>query len=169
MKEVAELLNRMRSAGIITNYAVFGAAAQMRYTEPVATIDADVLIEVLDPDRIDVLEPVLAFCRRNDYTISGDTVLAGAWPVHFMPTFNPLTQEAVEQAETADLDGVPVRVVRADHLAAIALSVGRAKDLLRIVALLEAGSVRADELRTLAERHGLSKAWKSFEQRFLHA
>jgi hypothetical protein len=167
MKEIAGLLNRMCSAGVITDYAVFGAAAQMRYTEPVATVDADVLIEVPEPDKTDVLQPVFAFCTRNGYAISSDTVLAGAWPVHFIPVFSPLTREAVEQAETVDFDGVPIRVVRADYLAVIALSVGRVKDSLRIMALLEAGSVRADELRRLAERHGLSQSWERFAKRFL--
>jgi len=30
MKELAQLLNEMRTAGVIQNYALFGAAAQMR-------------------------------------------------------------------------------------------------------------------------------------------
>jgi hypothetical protein len=34
--------------------------------------------------------------------------------------FSPLTQEALEQAETTDFEGVPFRVVRASHLATIA-------------------------------------------------
>jgi hypothetical protein len=38
MKDVARLLNDMLSAGIIADYAVFGAVAQMRYTPVVATI-----------------------------------------------------------------------------------------------------------------------------------
>ena len=46
MKEVAQLLNEMRGERVITNYALFGAVAQMRYTEPVATLDADVLVVV---------------------------------------------------------------------------------------------------------------------------
>lgn len=46
MKAVAQLLNEMRSRGVIQDYALFGAAAQMRYTEPVATLDADVLVAV---------------------------------------------------------------------------------------------------------------------------
>jgi len=44
MRRVADLLNEMRHAGVIADYALFGAAAQMRYTEAVATLDADVLI-----------------------------------------------------------------------------------------------------------------------------
>ena len=40
MKAVADLLNSMIESGIITTYALFGATAQMRYTEAVATLDA---------------------------------------------------------------------------------------------------------------------------------
>ncbi|MGH9366857.1 MAG: hypothetical protein ACRD3M_04185 [Thermoanaerobaculia bacterium] len=62
---------------------------------------------------------------------------------------------------------MPLRVVRAEHLAAIALSVGRAKNFARILALLEAGSVTAEEIQKVALRHGLADAWKRFRQRFL--
>ena len=40
MKWVAELHNDMLRAGVIRDYAVFGAVAQMRYAEAVATFDA---------------------------------------------------------------------------------------------------------------------------------
>lgn len=46
MKELAQLLNEMWDAGVIQNYALFEAMAQMRYTEAVATLDADVLVAV---------------------------------------------------------------------------------------------------------------------------
>jgi hypothetical protein len=57
--------------------------------------------------------------------------------------------------------------VRADYLAVIALSVGRAKDYARILALLEAGSVTPEGIAILALRHGLSGAWARFKTRFL--
>ena len=44
MKEVAKLLEDLKASGVIRDYALFGAVAQMRYTEPVATLDADVLV-----------------------------------------------------------------------------------------------------------------------------
>ena len=108
MKAVAQLLNEMCARGVIQNYALFGVAAQMRYTEPVAT----------------------------------------------------LTREALDQAETADFDGVSFRVVQAVHLAVIALRVGRAKNFTRILSLLESGSVTRQEIARLAARHGLSAAWR---------
>jgi hypothetical protein len=91
----------------------------MRYTEPVATLDAGVLVVVPAPDRLDVLSDIYQY-----------------W-------------EAVLQAETADFEGVPFRVVRPEHLAVIALSVGRAKDFTRILALLESESVTREEIERL--------------------
>lgn len=168
MKELAQLLNEMQEAGVILNYALFGAAAQMRYTEPVATLDADVLVAVASPDRLDVLGGIYEFCASKGFRPEGEAIGVGAWPTQFVPAFSPLTQEAMEQAVTADFEGVAFRVVRADHLAVIALSVGRAKDLTRILALLESGSVSPDAIRRMAARHGLADAWQRFEDRFLN-
>ena len=151
MKEVAQLLNEMRASGVIIDYALFGAAAQMRYTEPVATLDADVLIALPSPEGLE-----------------GEAVRVDAWPVQFIPVFSPLTRHALVQAETADFEGVPFRVVRADYLAVIALSVGKSKDFTRILGLLESGSVSGEEIARLAERHDLLEAWKRFEARFLN-
>ena len=167
MKELALLLNEMQREGVIQDYALFGATAQMRYTEPVATLDADVLVAVPSADRLDVLGGIYEFCAAKGYRPEGEAIRVGAWPTQFIPAFSPLTQEAMEQADTADFDGVAFRVVRADHLAVIALSVGRAKDMTRILALLESGVVSRSAIGSLAGRHGLADAWRRFEGRFL--
>jgi len=166
MRELARLLNDMQAAGVIENYALFGAMAQMRYTEAVATLDADVLVAVASPERMDVLAELYEFCARHGFRAEGEAIRVGAWPVQFVPVFSPLTQEAMQQADTADFEGIPLRVVRADYLAVIALSVGRAKDYARILALVESPSVTRDQIAHLAARHGLAEAWGRFEARF---
>jgi hypothetical protein len=167
VRELAELLNAMRDAGVISNYALFGATAQIRYTEPLATLDADVLVTLPDSGHLDILRPLYEFCEARGYPIEGEAIRVGAWPVQFIPVFNTLTGEALEQAETADFDGVPFRVVGAAHLAVIALSVGRGKDYARILALLDSGAVTREEIAALASRHGLAEAWIRFERRFV--
>lgn len=166
MKDVAELLNRLLAEGVITDYAVFGAVAQMRYTEAVVTMDADILVAVPDPKAIDLLRPIYAFCGARGYQPEGDAIRVGDWPVQFIPAFSPLSEAAMRHAEIAEIEGVPLRVVRADYLAVIALSVGRAKDLARILALLEAGAVTPAAIERLAEEHGLSDKWRQFRRRF---
>src|SRR5512135_2797068 len=112
----------MQRAGVIQNYALFGAVAQMRYTEPTATLDADVLVAVPGPDRLNALSGIYEFCADRGYRPEGEAIRVGAWPAQFVPAFSRLTEEAMEQATTADFEGVPLRVVRADHLAVVALS-----------------------------------------------
>ena len=87
------MLNEMRAEGAITEYALFGAVAQMRYTEPVATLDADVLVVLPSVEGLDVLAPVYEFCARKGYAPEGESVRVGAWPVQFVPIFSPLTQD----------------------------------------------------------------------------
>lgn len=168
MKELAQLLNEMQRVGVIRQYALFGAVAQMRYTEPVATLDADVLVAVPAADRLDALSGIYEFCAARGYRPEGEAIRVGAWPAQFVPAFSPLTQEAMEEAAIADFEGVPFRVVRADYLAVIALSVGRAKDFTRILALLESGSANRESIGSLATRLSLADAWHRFENRFLN-
>jgi hypothetical protein len=92
----------MRASGVIVEYALFGALAQMRYTEPVATLDADVLVAVPAPDRLDVLSSIYTFCADRGYMAEAETVRVGSWPVQFVPVFSDLTREALTEAETAD-------------------------------------------------------------------
>ncbi|MFA4944138.1 MAG: hypothetical protein WC789_05490 [Lentisphaeria bacterium] len=78
MKEVAQLLNEMVAAGILSDYAVFGAVAQMYYTEAVVTLDAAILISIPDPNRLDLLTPIHAFCAERGYQSEGDAIRVGA-------------------------------------------------------------------------------------------
>ena len=159
----------MQTAGVIQNYALFGAVAEMRYTEPVVTLDVDVLVALPATEGIDALAGIYQFCTKKGYSPAGEAVLVGAWPVQFLPAFNTLTREAMENADTADFDGVALRVVRPDYLAVIALSVGRVKDHERVLNLLESKCTNREEVGSLAARYGMSEAWSRFAKRFLDA
>ena len=168
MQKVAKLLNAMISEEVISDYAVFGAVAQMRYTEAVATLDADILVAVPDMEQLDVLTPLYEFCADRGYHADGESIRVGNWPVQFIPAFDEITRDALQEAEEGDIDGVPLRVVRADYLAAIALSVGRAKDHARVLALLENDAVTIQRLEQLCVEYGLSEQWSRYRERFLN-
>jgi hypothetical protein len=166
VKEAAKLLNEMVAAKVVSNYALFGALAQMRYTSAVATLDADVLVAIPDGDRRDILAPIYRFCEARGYPPEGEAIRVGDWPVQFVPAFDALTTEAIEQAATDDVEGEPIRVATALHLVLLALRVGRGKDYARILALLEADAVTREDIETAAARHGLSVEWRRFRERF---
>ncbi len=166
MKDVAQLLNDMLEDGVITNYAIFGAVAQMRYTEAVVTMDMDVLVALPGEPGLDLLSPIYKFCESRGKLPEGEAIRVGDWPVQFIPAFSPLTEDAMTNAEKDNLGGVPIRVVTPVYLAVMALDVGRAKDLARILALIEQGAVTKGEIRGLAGKYALLPAWEKFERRF---
>ena len=66
-----------------------------------------------------------------------------------------LTDEAVREARHIDYEGVPAKVFRAEHLIAIAASVGRLKDLARIEQLLQQAELDKPQLENILQRHDL--------------
>ena len=71
-------------------------------------------------------------------------------PVQFLPPGNELEQEAIAGAVSVTVQDVPTRVMTAEHLVAIALRTGRAKDRARIVQFLEPEAVNLSELRKIS-------------------
>jgi hypothetical protein len=55
----------------------------------------------------------------------------------------------------------------AEHLVAIALKTGRAKDYTRILQFLEQEAVEQKELSGIFDQHGLTPKWKQFERKFM--
>ena len=55
----------------------------------------------------------------------------------------------------------------AEHLAAIALQTGRAKDKARVLQFVEAGVLDAQRFQAILTRHGLVDRWQQFERQFL--
>ena len=75
--------------------------------------------------------------------------MIGDWPVQFLPPGNELEQEAVTEALATTVEGLPTRVMSAEHLVAIALRTGRAKDHIRILQFIEQDAVDRDKLQTI--------------------
>ncbi|MEA3208897.1 MAG: hypothetical protein QOE70_1954 [Chthoniobacter sp.] len=85
----------------------------------------------------------------------------------FSPPASPLVAEAVRDAVPREAAGLTTRVMTAEHLMAIALQTGRAKDHARLVMFVEAGIADMDRLHDLLARHSLLDGWVKFENRFL--
>ena len=93
--------------------------------------------------------------------------MVAGWPVQFLPAASPLVEEALAQAVELDVAGVSARVFTAEHLAAIALQTGRAKDKARLLQFIETRALDATRFQAIISRHGLLEAWQRFEKQFL--
>ena len=114
--------------------------------------------------RVDCIGRVVT--RPSDREIASQYVVIAGWPVQFLPADTALLQEALAAAMEKDVDGTPARVFTAEHIAAIALDTGRAKDKARVLQFIEAGVLDLDRLHRILGRHGLSGRWQEFERQF---
>lgn len=83
--------------------------------------------------------------------------------MQIIPSYDALTKEAVEQAVERRVGATLARVMRAEHLIAIALKTGRAKDHARVALLLEEADVDAAALMDILQRHDLITQWNRFK------
>ena len=61
----------------------------------------------------------------------------------------------MREAERIDCEGVPAKVFRAEHIVAIAASVGRSKDKARVEQLLQQAGLDKTRLEAILHRHKL--------------
>lgn len=161
MKRTLEVLNELENQSVFSRYAIGGAMAATFYTEPVLTFDLDVFV-VLSPEigQLISLAPVYEALRACGYGEEKEAVMIEGVPVQFLPAYNALVEEALGQAREIDYDGVPARVVRAEHLIAVALQTGRSKDRARVAMLREQASLDLNLLADILKRHQLEEKWK---------
>ncbi|MDQ3687783.1 MAG: hypothetical protein M3430_19585 [Acidobacteriota bacterium] len=167
MEKTLRVLTRMEADGVITRYAIGGAIAATFYVEPVSTFDLDIFFAVADPaPEFLSLTPLYDYLMALGYRPAGEAIEIEGWPVQFLSAFNPLLEEALAQAVDIGFKDVPTRVMRAEHLVAVMLQTGRAKDFARILQFLEEGAVELPLLTAVLSRHELTARWEEFKGRF---
>lgn len=167
MKETLAVVEQLHAEGVIGPYAVGGAVGAAFYLEPVATLDVYIFVLFEPAPLILTLTPIYEACAKRGYQPEGDAIQIEGWPVQFLPATQPLVTEAVREAVSQSAVGLTTRVMTVEHLMAIALQTGRAKDHARLVMFVEAGIADRDRLRDILTRHSLLEAWAKFENRFL--
>src|ERR1043165_8561728 len=136
LADVLRAANDLVAAKLIDDWALGGALAAIYYVEPFTTYDADIFFIPRDKGLSAGIPAIYAHLQSQGWQVEREHLLIRGFPVQFLAA-NGLTEEAVREAERIDYEGVPAKVFRAEHIVAIAASVGRAKDKARIEQLFE--------------------------------
>ena len=160
MKRTLEVLNELEQQGVFTRYAIGGAMAATFYTEPFLTFDLDVFVFLPTSGGLLTLSPVYEALRARGYTEEDECVLIEGVPVQFLPAYNSLVEEALNQAQEIMYEDVQARVLRSEHLVAISLQTGRRKDRERVRILREQAQLDMNLLASVLRGHQLEEKWK---------
>jgi hypothetical protein len=164
------VVNRLRDEGIISAYAVGGAVGALFYIEPTQTQDIDIFVH-LHPaagSMLVTIAPILERLKGMGFALwEEDKVVVEGWPIQFLPATKPIEIEAIELAtQQPVVDGVEASVPLPEYLMAIAIDLGRPKDLVRLQSFHEQAAYDEAELSTLLGRFGLQGKWKKLSARF---
>lgn len=159
----------MQADGIIGRYAIGGAVGATFYLEPAATVDLDVFVTLptVCGGLLLSLSPIYDYLKSRGGKVEDEYIVIGGWPVQFLPPSGDLEEEAVAEAVATEVEGVRTWVMSAEHLVAIALQAGRAKDHNRILQFVEQGAVNREKLQNILDRCGLALKWSQFERKYL--
>lgn len=168
IREVIKTVNQMQADGVIERYAIGGAVGATFYLEPVATLDIDIFTTFKpDPGSLVISPtPIFDYLKARGASIEGEYIVVAGTPVQFLPPSSSLVEKALNDAVDKDIDGTPVRVFTAEHLAAIALEVGRSKDKTRLLQFFEEGALDLLRFEQILARHGLVERWQQFQRQF---
>jgi len=174
IKETLEVINAMEADGVIGRYAIAGAVAAYNYIEPAVTDDLDILVSfdtVAHQPKAGLvtLAPIFSYLKDKGYDEHRkEGLIIEGWPVQFLPVANDLDAEALAGAQQVEIEinetvgSVQTRILRAEHIVATSLRVGRPRDLIRISQFLEENAVDLTALCAVLDRHALTQAWHSF-------
>lgn len=167
LKRALQLANEMEKKGIIGKYAIGGAFGAIYWTEPFATKDLDLFLQVPVSSGGLLLMPFLNYLAEKGYPFKAQHIQIGTLLVDFVAVYDPLTEEALDEAVETEVYGVPTRVFSAEHLLAIALKTGRPQDLAKADKLYRETDLREKYLENILRRHKLWRKWHVFKKRYL--
>ena len=162
MRRTLEVLNELEKHGVFSRYAIGGAMAATFYTEPFLTFDLDVFVVLpRTPGGLLTLAPLYDALRTRGYSEQeNECIRIEGVPVQFLPAYNTLVEEALNEAQEIMYEDVPARVLRSEHLLAICLQTGRSKDRERVRILREQAKLDQNFLADVLRRHQLEDKWK---------
>jgi hypothetical protein len=175
IRRALQVVNSMVEAGVIRRYAIIGAYAATYYTDPTSTEDLDILISVEDLENrssgILTLDPVRSYLKSLGYDrFEKEGIVVEGWPVQFLPVASSLDEEGLREAVEVEIadegrEVIRVKVLRAEHIVATALKVGRPKDRERVLRFVEAEVLDWDWLKDILNRHSLLQVWRDFSDK----
>ena len=154
LADVLRAANGLVAAKLIEDWALGGALAAIYYVEPFTTYDADVFFIPADKGLTAGIPAIYAHLQAQGWQVEREHLLVRGFPVQFLAA-SGLTGEAVREAERIEFDGVPAKIFSAEHVVAIAASVGRPKDKARIEQLLQQAVLDKTKLENILRRHKL--------------
>lgn len=164
MEKTLKVINELQSVGLIKKYAIGGAIASIFYIEPITTYDLDIMIILNTNDNIlTPLSPIYDWLLQKGYKPDKEHVIIEGIPVQFLPVYDELVTEAVNNSLKKKYNETDTYVMSPEYLIAIMLNTFRPIDKERIVRFLDKAVLDYKLLKIILEKYSLTEKFNSFK------
>lgn len=168
MKKTLEKINELVDLQIISKYAIAGGMGQFYYIEPSVTYDLDIVISIdSEENKLTPLGSIYRWAEKNNYNPVEEHIVIEGIPVQFLPAYNNLTLEALNNAAEVKLYEVNTYILKPEYLMAIMLQTNRSKDKERLLKFFEEAEFSSELFESILKRFNLYEKYSDFKKKFL--
>lgn len=161
MEKTLKVIRGLKNERVILDYAIGGGIAVLYYVEPLLTYDLDIFFIPIE-ESLDVLAPVCKYLKEKGYKIRREHIIIEGVPTRFIPVYNELVREAVQNSIEVKYGRIKTKVLGLEYLIAVMLQTYRAKDRERILKIFEMAKVDLQFLRKLLKKYDLYGKYTKF-------
>lgn len=168
MKKTLELINEMKTAGLIKDYAIGGAIGALRWVEPFFTRDLDIFVILAKKPKekdLIVMTPLYEYLKEKGCLWKGQWLVIDGVPVDFFPA-DSLEKEAIANAEETEYEGVKTKIITPEFLIALFLRASRDKDIRKTEMLLKQAQINRKKLDRILRKYKLSGKFVRFKRKY---
>jgi hypothetical protein len=163
VEKALKLIKELKEKKILEDFSIGGGIAVLYYIEPILTYDLDIFFIPIE-DSIDVLAPIYGYLKEKGFKAKKEHVLIEGVPVQFIPVYNDLVKEAVQDSVEVKYGRIKTRVLGLEYLIAVMLQTYRPKDRERLVKVFEEAKIDLKLLERILKKYGLHDKYVRFKE-----
>jgi len=167
MEKTLKIINEVKKQGLIKNYAIGGGIATIFYVESILTYDLGVFYRASEEEEgVTILAPIYNWLKQKGYKLHREHIIIEGIPVQFIPIYNELIKNAVEEAVEVKYEETKTRIFKPEYLIAVMVQTFRPKDRERIIKILDEADINRDYLMKILQKYGLKEKFERFMRLF---
>jgi hypothetical protein len=164
MEKALNVIKQMQEHGVIKKYAIGGGIAALFYIEPILTYDIDIFFQPVETDPgLLALSSLYEYLKKRGYSPQKEHIIIEGIPVRFLPVFNELIEDAVNDSQVKKFKNIDINVMKLEYLMAIMLQTNRPKDKERLRIVLKEADLDRDFLGKILDKHNLKERFDKIQ------
>ncbi len=165
MEKTIRVIRELKEKKIIKDFAIGGGIAVLYYIEPLLTYDLDIFF-IPKEDSMDVLSPIYKQMREKGYKTQMEYIIIEGVPVQFIPEYNELIRESVQNAAEVRYGRQKTKVLGLEYLVAIMLQTFRPIDRERLLRIFDEAEIDSRLLNKLLKKYKLFEKYQEFRRSY---